>query len=157
DLREVWSKVVKHRQTIISSVIICVVLALVYSFVARPVYKSTARILVEAKAPKIMKVEDTVLPDYTDRQNYFNSQIEVLKSHSVATLVFDQLGGYEPWGRRGKDQSKLIPMGKDERLDELLKKVKITPVRMTQIIEISVMDPSPELASKIASLWVRSY
>ncbi len=97
DFREIWLKVFKHRQTIISSVLICVVLSLLYSFITHPVYKATTRLLVEGKPPKIVKVEDTVVPDYTDHENYFNSQIEVLKSHAVASLVYDELGTYEPW------------------------------------------------------------
>ncbi len=138
DFREIWLKVCKHRQTIISSVLICVVLALLYSFIAHPVYKATTRLLVEGKPPKIVKVEDTVVPDYTDHENYFNSQIEVLKSHAVASLVYDELGTYEPWGRRGKNPAHLKEMGQDERIDAMIKNVKITPVRMTDIIEISV-------------------
>ena len=157
DFREIWLKVCKHRQTIISSVLICVILALVYSFIAHPVYKSLTRLLVEGKPPRIVKVEDTVLPDYTDRENYFNSQVEVLKSHAVATLVYDELGTYEPWGRRGKNPAQLKEVGRDQRVDAMMKHVKIAPVRMTNIIEISVEDLDPFLAARIANLWTRAY
>ena len=157
DFREVWLKVFKHRQTIISSVLICVLLALLYSFIAHPVYKSTTRILVEGKPPKIVKVEETVLPDYTDHQNYFNSQIEVLKSHAVASLVYDELGTYAPWGARGKNAGRLNTIRRDERIGAMMKNVKITPVRMTDIIEISVEDLDPSLAARIANLWTRAY
>lgn len=158
DLHELYAKLIKHHKLILNFIYVCVGVALLYSFIARPVYKSTARIMVEGKAPKITKVDDVVLnPDYVDRTNYYNSQIEVLKSHAVGNLVFADLGGYQPWGSlrgRGKDSGKLT---KDERVNKLLKTIRINPVRMTQIIEISAEDVDRELAAKIANSWVNSY
>jgi len=157
DFREIWLKLLKHRQTLISSVLICVVLALVYSSITHPVYKATTRFLVEGKPPKIVKVEDTVVPDYTDQQEYFNSQIEVLKSHAVASLVYEELGTYEPWGNRGKDSAHLKKISKDEQINAMIRNVKISPVRMTNVIEVSVEDLDPSLAARIANLWTRAY
>jgi len=158
DLHDVYAKLVKHNRLIFNFVYVCLSIALLYSFITRPVYKSTARILIEGKTPKITKVEDVVLqPDYSDNANYYNSQIEVLKSHAVANLVFDDLGGYQPWGSlrgRGRDSGKL---NKDERVNKLLRNIRINPVRMTQIIEISVEDVDPVLAGKIANSWVSAY
>lgn len=157
DLRDVWRKVLKHRHIIFSVVGVAVVAALIASFTAVPVFSAAARILVEGKPPKIVKVEDVIMPDYTDRTNFFNSQIEILKSHSVADMVFDDIGGYEPSARRGKPADKLKDITRDERVNALLKQLKITPVRMTQVIDIRVEDTDPELAARIANAWTRAY
>ncbi len=157
DLKDIALKLFKHRHTIISVVGICVVAALIYSFTATPIYSAASRILVDAKPPKIVKVEGAILPDYTDRVNFFNSQIEILKSRTVADIVMGDMGVYEPWGRRGKPAEKLKPVTENERLDFLLKHVKVSPVRMTQVIEISVEDPDPQLAARIANNWTRAY
>ena len=157
DLHDIFAKIVKHRRLIINLVLISAALALLYSFISHPVFKSTARIMVEGRPPKIVKVEDVVLPDYTDRTNYYNSQIEVLKSHSIANLVYDELGSYEPWGNLRGRQKKQITFTKEERVEELLKKVRISPVRMTQIIEISAEDVDSNLAAKIVNTWVNAY
>jgi len=157
DFHDLYLKLIKHHRLILNFIYVCLGIALLYSFIARPVYKSTARILVEGKAPKITKIENTVLPDYSDRDNYYNSQIEVLKSHAVANLVFDDLGGYQPWGSlrgRVRDSEKLT---KDERVNRLLKTIRINPVRMTQIIEISAEDVDRQLAAKIANSWANAY
>jgi len=158
DLHELYLKLLKHQKLILNCIYICVGIAFLYSFIARPVYRSTARIMTEGKAPKITKVDDVVLPpDYIDRASYYNSQIEVLKSHAVGNLVFDELGGYQPWGAlrgRGRDPKNL---NKDERVNRLLKTIRINPVRMTQIIEISAEDVDRELAAKIVNSWVNSY
>jgi capsular exopolysaccharide synthesis family protein len=158
DLQEIYSKLIKHHRLILNFIYVCLGIALLYSFIARPVYKSTARIMVEGKVPKITKVEDVVLqPDYSDNSNYYNSQIEVLKSHAVANLVYDELGGYQPWGSlrgRGRDSGKL---SKEERVNRLLKTIRINSVRMTQIIEVSAEDVDRELAAKIVNSWVNDY
>ncbi|MCX5680904.1 MAG: Wzz/FepE/Etk N-terminal domain-containing protein, partial [Candidatus Omnitrophica bacterium] len=157
DFQEIYTKLLKHRQTIYTSVLICVVFSLLYSFISRPVYRATTRIMVDARPPKIVKVEEVILPDYTDRTNYYNSQIEVLKSRAVANLVSDELGNYEPWGRRGKTENKLTKITEDDRVNSLLDNIKIKPVRMTQIIEISAEDIDPNLAAKIANTWTSAY
>lgn len=157
DLHEVFLKLVKYRRLIINSIFICVAIALLYSFVMRPVYQSSARIMIEGKPPKITKVEDTVFTDYADRTNYYNSQLEVLKSHSVANLVYDELGGYEPWSRLRSRIGSKKEITKEERINKLLKNITINPVRMTQIIEITAKDINPVMAEKIVNAWIDSY
>ncbi len=157
DFQEIPRKLVKHRKKIISIVATCVVLAAIFSFKQTPIYRATSRIMVDSQPPKIVKVEEVVLPDFADRPNFFNSQIEILKSHTLAELVFQDLGGYEPLDRRGKPANKLKPITTDERIEALLKQVKIAPVRMTQIIAVSVEDPDPKLAASIANKWSQAY
>jgi capsular exopolysaccharide synthesis family protein len=157
DLRDVFNKLVKHRRTILNTAGICLVAALIYSFTAQPIYSAATRILVEAKPPKIVRVEGAVLPDYTDHTNFFNSQVEVLKSRTVAEIVLGGLGTYEPWGRRGKPAGTLKPITPGEIVDFLIKQVKISPVRMTMVIKIEVQDPDAALAARIANDWARAY
>jgi len=157
DFHDLYLKLLKHHRLLLNIIYVCLGVAFLYSFIARPVYKSTARIIVEGKAPKITKVENTVFTDYADRTNNYNSQIEVLKSHAVGNLVFDDLGGYQPWGSlrgRGRDSGKLT---KDERVNRLLKTIRINPIRMTEIIEINAEDVDRQLAAKIVNSWVNAY
>lgn len=157
NFQDIYQKVLKHRLLVVATVACSIIFALIYAFSQVRIYQSTGRIMVDSQPPKIFKVDNTVMPDYTDRPNFFNSQIEVLKSRSVADLVFQDLGGYEPIKRRGKPESKLKPITEVQRKDALLKQVKISPVRMTQIIAISVEDSDPKLAARIANSWIRSY
>ncbi len=157
NLQELLAKIIKHHRLILNSILACLALALLYSFIMRPVYKSTARIMIEGRAPKITKVDNAVFTDYDDRANYFNSQIEVLKSHAIANLAYDELGGYEPWGKlRGRFEFRK-EFTKTEKINSLLKNISINPVRMTQIIEIIARDINPQTAAKIVNAWVASY
>lgn len=157
DVEEIFRKLLKHRRTFINTVFIAVAGALIYSFTATPVYRATSRVMVDVRAPKIMKVDEMIIPDQTDLSNFFNSQVEILKSQTLANLVFQELGGYEPAGRRGKPADQLEPISKAERIKALIEEVVVFPVRMTQIIDISSFDPDPALAARIANTWTQAY
>lgn len=157
DLRTTLRKFVKHRQTLFSAAILAVGVSMIYSAMATPIFEATSRILVETKPPKILKIENQIVPDQTDSVNFFNSQIEILKSRSLAEIVFKDLGGYQPWDRRGKRAATGKPLQDEERIEELLSRIRIEPIRMTQVIAVSVQDPDPELAARIANSWTRAY
>ncbi|MGE0267511.1 MAG: polysaccharide biosynthesis tyrosine autokinase [Candidatus Omnitrophota bacterium] len=157
DLQDIIRKLFKHRATLINTVFIAAAASLVYSFTTIPVYRATSRVMVERRAPKIVKVDDMIIPDQTDQTNFFNSQVEILKSQTLANLVFQELGTYEPASRRGKSADQLKPITKSERLEALLEQIIIFPVRMTQIIDVSADDPDPQLAARIANTWTQAY
>lgn len=149
DLREACGKFFKHRWMIFMIVGLFVTATMVYSFMAMPIFTATSRILVETKSLKSV--------DYTDRTNFFNSQVEILRSHAVAELVFKNLGNYERWDRRGIAEDKLKPVLEAKVIDFLLKHVKITPIRLTQVIYVVAEDPDPVMAARIANDWARAY
>jgi capsular exopolysaccharide synthesis family protein len=157
NLQDISKKVSKHFWKILIAMLLCGSAAFVFSKTQTPIYQATSRILVEGELPKILKVENTVVPDYPDPTTYLDSQVEVLKSHAIINLVYNELGSYEPIVRRGKPADKLKPMGDVERKDALLSQVKIEPLRLTQIIAIKVKDPDPKLAAHIANTWLKSY
>lgn len=157
DLQDVFRKLTKNRHTIITVLFIAVVSAFIYTVKTEPVYQAKSRVMVDRRPPKIVKVEEMIIPDYTDPTNFFNSQVEILKSRTLASLVYQELGIYEPGDRRGKPATELNPLTDNQRLDALLKQVKVSPVRMTQIIDVSVEDPDPKLAARIANTWTQAY
>ncbi len=157
DLRDVFRTLVKHRYLFIGVLCLTVAGAHAYNARTRPVYQAQSRILVDRRPPKIVKVEEVVLPEYSDANNFFNSQVEILKSRTLAGMVFDELGGYEPPARRGKPAKELKDITAGQRLNSLLENVKISPVRNTQIIDVNVEDTDPKLATRIANTWAQSY
>ena len=157
DLREVFSTLVKHRYLFIGVLCLAVAGARFYTSRVQPVYQAQSRILVDRRPPKIVKVDDEVFTDNTDPTNFFNSQVEILKSRALAGMVFNDLGGYEPPARRGKPAEELKHITAAQRVDALLENVKISPVRNTQIIDVNVEDTDPRLAARIANTWAQAY
>src|SRR2546425_13369469 len=87
DFQEFFKKLLKYRWKLIYITVVSIAAALIVSFMQTPVYRATSRLMVDSKPPKIIKVEDVVLPEYSDHPNFFNSQIEVLKSYTLAEMV----------------------------------------------------------------------
>jgi len=155
DLRQLFFILLKRRHIIISFTVILTTLALIYSFMAKPVYKASSRIFIETNAPKVVKFEDVDLPDYRDATLYINSQIEILKSGVIARLVNEDIGGYKTWGERlGKKRDDI---SEQQRTEALLKNISIKTLPRTQIIEIGAEDIDPEMAAKIANSWIYAY
>ena len=158
DIRELFSKLSRRKWIIISLAVICVILSLIYSFRLQPVYRATATLLIEIRPPRIMEFEDVAIAEHRDIARHLSSQIEILRSHFLAQLVYERLSGYEPWDRwKGRKTTAGASLGKEERVSALLANVEIEPVRGTSLIEISVKDIDPKLAAKIANAWVDAY
>lgn len=157
DLQSVLRVLHKYKGIIMSILVIAVVGALIYSFATTRVYQGKSRLIIDRRPPKIVKVEESVIADYNDQTSFLNSQIEILKSRTLATLVLQQLPEYQPWDMRGKSKEETSKISDDERLDVLVKNVKISPVRMTQIIDVIAEDPDPKMAARIANIWAKAY
>ena len=155
-IRDILNKIYKRRWFIFNFTFLCIVFALFFSFKVKPVYRAKTRILIESKIPKIVQFEDVYLTDYGNSDRYYNSQCEILKSNTIAKMVFDMLGDYKSWdiwhGRK-KDAT----FTEEEKIKALLKNVKVKKSIRSQLVDILVEDTNPELAAKIANLWVRAY
>lgn len=158
DLREYADIVMRRRWMIISFTIILCTLALIYSFLMKPVYEGTTRILMEKEAPKVVNMDEVSTADFSARE-YYQTQYKILKSRAVAEKVDKAIGGYKPWdewkGRlRDKDLDK---MSDEKRIDALLKRVEVKPVPNTQLVEVNVDDIAPETAASLTNVWAESY
>jgi len=88
DLRQLWRIVSKHRWLIFSVFAACVVTALIASMLVRPVYRASA--LVEVKpSQRVVKFDSLQQADLNDRE-FLNTQINILRSESVAKAVIHQ-------------------------------------------------------------------
>lgn len=158
DLREYADIVMRRRWMIISFTIILCTLALIYSFLMKPVYEGTTRILMEKEAPKVVNMDEVSTADFSARE-YYQTQYKILKSRAVAEKVDKAIGGYKPWDKwkgrlRGKDLDK---MSTEKRIDALLESVEVKPVPNTQLVEVNVSDITPETAAALTNVWAESY
>lgn len=66
-------------------------LAVGYCYVAPPVYRATATLLIESEQNNIVQIQELYGLDSRD-QDYFQTQYEMLKSKDLATKVVEKLG-----------------------------------------------------------------
>ncbi len=160
DLRRYFHILYGKRWLIISFTVIICTLSLVRSFMMKPVYQGTTRVLIENAAPKVVNMQEVTPDMYTGRE-YYQTQYKILKSRAIAERVNTALKGYKPWnewsGRDRKRKKDDKPLTTEDRISALLKKVSISPLPNTQLVNISVEDIEPVLAAKIANIWANEY
>lgn len=120
------------------------------SFLMRPVYRATTTLLIDPESPNVLTTTGMVemqSSDYRSYKEYFQSQVEIITSYSLAKKVFDDL-----------DMGKLrVYAGAKEPVKKFLKNIKIDPVRDTRLLNLSAEDRDPELAAKIANHMAELY
>jgi len=90
DLLEYWRIVVKRKWAIFSVITIFMVLSLVYSFTATPVYRATSNILIEEPTSNMLTLQDILSSAGQGTgltTQFFNTQLKILGSRTLAERV----------------------------------------------------------------------
>ncbi|MBA2881452.1 capsular exopolysaccharide synthesis family protein [Desulfosalsimonas propionicica] len=90
DLRHYWIVMKRHGWTILACVLLAGVSSFLLALTETSVYKSTATLMIEPKAPKIYSIEEMLATDNSSRE-YYNSQYQIIKSRQVAEKVIRKL------------------------------------------------------------------
>jgi uncharacterized protein involved in exopolysaccharide biosynthesis len=92
------------------------------------------------------------------QESMLKNQVEILKSRSLAEKVMEALLNSQYRGQiLAWIKAKHIPAEKEELLQQLARRTKISPVRETDIIEIKTQANSPRLACFIANTMADKY
>ena len=131
DLKEYFA-IIKKRSWIIALIttIAVIVSAVISFFILKPVYQANATLIVNTE-----KNEETQMitgDQFNVTQKLAVTYGEIITSRSVINPVIKNLGLQETY-------------------DELVKKITVSPVKDTQIINISVQDINPKKARDIAN------
>jgi capsular exopolysaccharide synthesis family protein len=129
--------------------------ALVYTFGKTKIYESSASVQVlrsDAKAFNAENVIDTSVRGAED----LNTLVKVMESALIVKRVADRITGEElrqfmkPYerGRWGDPLTPLEVLGKNRR---------ITPLRMSLVVQLSYRHPDPVVAAKIANMFVDEF
>jgi polysaccharide biosynthesis transport protein len=118
-------------------------------------YKSIATVEVKREANRVVQFEQVDNQDMHGTED-FNTQVGILESNSIIEQVSNRLKGDErerflgPY-LKGKDPN-------DVSIAVVLyENRKIIPKRLTRIIAVEYVHPDPELAAKVANLFVDEY
>lgn len=103
DLKTLWRALARHRRTIIGVALLGTLGALIYTLRITPQYESAALLQIDRSAQKVIgfnnaevEVDEGPLAD----QLQLRTQIELLKSRSLAERVIDELGLHKPPAER---------------------------------------------------------
>ena len=118
-------------------------------------YKSIATVEVKRETNRVVQFEQVDNQDMRGTED-FNTQVGILESNAIIEQVSNRLKGdererfLEPY-LKGKDPSEV------SIAVILFENRKIIPKRLTRIIAVEFVHPDPELAAKVANLFVDEY
>lgn len=93
NLFDYWRILVKRRWTVLATLVMVLVIAMVNTLLTTPIYRATTIIQVTPMSPRNMQVGGATANMEYDYQNDFQqTQIELLKSRSLAARAVSQMG-----------------------------------------------------------------
>lgn len=146
--RDYWEIIAKRKRLVIAFVLIIVGVVAFYNFTSPKRYEAEVSIHIEKESPNIISEnQESIYRKEIRDKEYYQSQYSLLKSHSLAERVIDELG-----------------LSSDEEFSRvknpgisLLSWVKIKPVRMSNIVIVSITGKDPLKITSIANTWAREF
>lgn len=132
-----------------------------WTFTRIKIYQATATVLVESRAPQVLgrrvgEVVDLSTGHFWEHREYKETQVKVIESYRLRKLVTERLNlmSKEEFWNPGKAPTQDIQEAAIAKLSTIL---KASPIRKSNIIEISVKHANAKLAADIANAVVDVY
>ena len=176
ELRQVWNILFRRKWGILGAAGAVGLLASLVAFAMTPIYRATATLLIEAEQANVVSIEEVYGLD-TGRQEYFETQFEILKSRPLAENVVATLD-LPDYAEFQQDESEPL-LGFDWRdwlpfslstapsaattdsdadaIEAYGEMLSILPIGDTQLVEVRFESADPELAARIANEHAQAY
>ena len=148
--------ILRERVWYVVVVALAVFLAsLIYTLTATKQYTSSATIEILARDPVVMKVQEVRDSDLHGPED-LNTEVKILESSSLVQKVAERLTAAE-------SKALTAPYEKDSSGEPVVPETviaryrKILPARMTRVIQVVFTHPDPEMAARIANLFVEEF
>ena len=166
DLVEYWRSITKRKWSIVGLVLLVSIITTLVVYSMRPVYRSTATVLIEQGKSKVVSIEE-VYNSMGGNREYYQTQVEIMKSRELARKVVERLKltthkDYDPRQQEASATEFLSPAAwfatketptEENVLKSVIKRVtddlQIQPVRNSQLVQVSFSAYDKELAAKV--------
>lgn len=174
-LLDYLSVVVRRRWIIYVAACVSVLVALVASFTAQPLYRATATLQIERQNPDILTFRDLAKVDHswTAYADFYQTQFKILASRPVAALAaarlgvaqraeFNTSGGGPGWLARLRSllprRGSTSPLSPEEiAASRVAARLEIAPIRGSQLVRVSWVGPDAALAAEVANAVAEAY
>jgi succinoglycan biosynthesis transport protein ExoP len=177
DLRHYWRIIKQYQWRILLLAIVVTALTGLLVFTMKPVYRSTATLLVEGKQSNLLSIEEVYSMDMS-RAEYFQTQFEIIKSPDLARKViremnlaahpeFAETDGEDPHQPFWKEWLVMLPAlapedpqtadsndalkAEELLVTEFLKRLTVKPRLKTQLVDVSFDAEDPKLARDVVN------
>jgi capsular exopolysaccharide synthesis family protein len=173
DIVEYWHAIAKRRWSILALTALVAVLATLVVYSMRPSYRGTATLLIEQGKTKVVSIEEVYNQGLTGNREYFQTQVEILKSDELARKVVQKLHltthpDYDPRQAEQTLLSRLtglfrdpVPQSEDDILKRVVvkfkKDIQIQLVRNSQLAQITFTSYDKNLAASVPNALADIY
>lgn len=139
----------KRVWLIVACFLVVVVTVAVATYLERPIYRAATRVVLERQAPRVVNFQDSTSPvEWWDRTEFFQTQVQIIRSRPVLQRVIDSLG---------LANRKLELAQAADAVAAVRSAITVDLVKNTRLIEIQVEDPEPTLAAEMANALANAY
>lgn len=174
EILEYWRAIAKRRWSIIGLTILATILAWLVVSNMRPLYRSTAILLIEQGKSKVVSIEEVYSQGLIQRE-YYQTQAEIIKSDELAKRVVQKLKltthpDFDPrQAERGWLARLLMPelaadphaMAEEDVLKRVVRAFKrnmqVSLVRNSQLAQITFTSNDRDLTAKAANTLAEVY
>lgn len=174
-LLDQWRAIKRYKLPILGLGLMTMLVAAAVAFALTPIYRSTATIMIESGKGKVVSIDD-VYGSGAQAKEYFQSQVEILKSREVAVRAAAALklwnhpefdprrpaSGPNAWlkrliGLEGKPVNWTDEMLAAASGQQLMHVTSVSPVRLSQLVKVSIESPDRILSTRIANGLAQAY
>jgi len=154
NLLEYWRIVNKRRWMIAAFSLVVLVSAAFKTFTATPIYTATGTLLIEQE-PNILTFRE-ILKIESFQDDYYQTQYKLLQSYPLAERTVEKLGLAEKKARElnartknknGRPVDPKNPRFKRELAESMMRAIKVSPIRLTRLVDVAYSDPDPDAAA----------
>jgi capsular exopolysaccharide synthesis family protein len=178
DLVRYWRAIARNKWRVLALVVLVGLIATLYAYSLKPVYRATATVLVEGSRPKGAgaSMEDLYIAYTGTTRDFYLTQFEIIKSREFAERLVRVMGLAQHPEFNGNQASKpwyaaLMPgsvrAGSSSKASEeeifdgivgsVMSRTTLQPVRNTQLVKISFDAGDPELAARVPNTLATIY
>jgi polysaccharide biosynthesis transport protein len=138
----------KRRWMIITVFLIVAATGIIRTFLQTPIYRASARVMIEPEAPKILNIQEVNPTGSRYYHQYYLTQYELIKSRPVMDKAIENL-----------NLPKLLPelTGAKDPAVVLSSSVVVVPIKQTSLVDIKFEHPNPTVAAAVANAIARAY
>ncbi|MFQ5450305.1 MAG: polysaccharide biosynthesis tyrosine autokinase [Nitrospinaceae bacterium] len=182
DIKDVLQIINRRKFVLIAAVGLSLILAMAYAFNMDPIYRASAKILIDQKAPKAISIKDVLVYD-SKQKEFLNTQYALLKSRSLVKSVILKLHlekseefkrkpplmdltPLKQWTNSLLEQAGIKKKKKGLKvetnpytplIDSFLERLKIVPMKDSKIVTIRFFGFSPFWVAKITNTLTELY
>jgi len=162
----------RWRRYIIGSIVTCLLLGIVITFLMTPMYKATITLEIARESNRIVNIQGVQQEASEGDQEFYQTQYGLLKSRALAERVAAQTGVvddpafFEMFSVKPSDSTvgssgRYTAKGRQERQRAagaiLLANLKVVPARASRLVEINFSSPNAELSAKVVNAWSSNF